>query len=298
MADQAVEEPVVTEPAPAAAPQAPDPFALDEAKLISLTPEQRAALDPVISEWKSKATEEIEKTRKTSEEKYKPLEEKASALDNLVKDQRFVQWWNTMQQTATQGLNGQQQRMAGQVQPSDIARPEEWTQALQNAYAGDPAQLQELQARMMAAWATPVVKDINRKQEMLETTLEMKDVFERHPDAKDLDKIGLDASDKNSMSLLEAAMYLVHDQRGGSLEQAYRQAKAWESAMKTSATQQAMGMVQDKKAGVTAGPSTSQGGAPVVYVENADELIRKNMDFLMANPGQKAPQFVIKPSGK
>src|SRR5712691_8898360 len=106
--EQTVEAPVEETPVPAPASAAPaDPFALDETKLISLSPEQRAAVEPIIQEWKSKAQGEIDKNSKTYEEKYKPELEKAKALDSLVKEPQFVQWWQTMQRNAVAGQSAQ-----------------------------------------------------------------------------------------------------------------------------------------------------------------------------------------------
>src|ERR1700744_123328 len=123
--------------------QAPadDVFGVDESKFISLSPEQRAALDPVISEWKSKAKNEIERVSRSSEEKYAPVREKAEALERLTQDPRFVQWWSNVQQES--------QRQTGQgIKMQEIATNEEWQAAISNAYAGDGRQLQSLQQRM------------------------------------------------------------------------------------------------------------------------------------------------------
>ena len=277
------------------APVAADPFALDEAKLISLSPEQRASIEPIISEWKSKATKEIETARKTVEDKYKPLEEKATALDNLVKYPQFQQWWAGMQQAATQNMNQQQQRQAAQVQPQDVASPQEWQQALQNAYMGDSGALMQIQQRMMQSWAAPVVKDITDRQKYLETSMEMKELFEKNPEASDLDKVTMDGKAPNAKnpSVLEVCMRYVVDQNGGTLKQALEMAKGWANQFDMKAKQRAMGMVQEKKGETVSGPSSSQGGNAVVYVEDQDELIRKNMEALMS--GQKPPQFVIRP---
>ena len=288
-------EPVVEQPAAATpAPAEPDVFSLDETKFASLTPEQRAALDPVLSEWKTKAKGELEKTGKTWEEKYKPAEEKARALDELVKDQRFVQWWNNLQQGVA-AQNPGSAASAGAVQPRDIATPEEWQQAVSEAYQGNGNKMREIQSRMISAMAAPVVQQLQQGQEELRTTLEMKDLFERHPDASALDKIGRNLSDPNdkSLSLLEIALNNATE-NGKSLEDGYAQAKKWADALKVGAQQEAMGLVQDKKASVTSGPSTQQGGQAIVEVESADELMSKNMEYVLN--GQKPPKFVIRPS--
>ncbi len=287
--------PAETPPAEPVVPAAEqDPFSLDEAKFASLTPEQRAALDPVLTEWKTKAKTELEKSGKTYQEKYKPVEEKAQALDSLVKDPRFVSWWNNLQQGIAAAVPGAQESAQG-MQPKDIATPEEWQQAVSEAYQGNGLKMREIQARMINAMAAPVVQQLRQGQEELRTTLEMKDLFERHADAKTLDLVGRNAKDPTdkSLSLLEMALNWASD-NGKSLEDGYQLARKWADSMKVGAQQEALGMVQEKKASVTSGPSTTQGGQGVVEVADADELMSKNMEYVLS--GQKPPRFVIRPS--
>jgi hypothetical protein len=277
------------------APVTTDPFSLDEARLASLSPEQRAALDPVFDEWKTKAKAELEKSTKTYEEKYKPHVEKAQALDQLVKDPRFVTWWNGIQQAATQ-QNPQGGQAIAQSKPQDFATEQEWQEAWANAYGGDYAKFKEIQARMFAAMATPVVQQLREGQEELKATLEMKDLFERHSDARQLDTIGRNPADPNdtSLSLLEMALNWATD-NGKSLEDGYLQAKRWADSMKVGAQQEAMGMVQDKKASVTSGPTTHQAGQGVIEVDSLEELMDKKMGYELS--GQKSPRFVIRQAG-
>ena len=288
------EAPAETEAAPAAtASSAPaDPFTLDEAKLASLSPEQRAALDPVFEEWKAKAKSELEKTGKTYEEKYKPHLEKAQALDELVKDSRFQQWWHGIQQ-ASINQNPAAAGAIAQTRPQDFASPEEWQNAMAEAYSGNPTKLKDIQARMFATLATPVIQQLKQGQDELKATLEMKDLFERHADAKELDSIGRNPADPNdkSESLLEMCLNWA-DENGKSLEEGYARAKSWADALRSSAQKQAMGLVQDKKASITSGPSTTKEGQAVVEVESAEELMDKNMEYLAS--GQKPPRFVIR----
>jgi hypothetical protein len=281
-------EPVV---APESAPV--DPFSLDESKLVSLSPEQRAALDPVFEEWKTKAKSEIERSGKTYEEKYRPHQEKADALDQLVRDPRFVSWWQNMQQAAA----NKAPQAAGAVEnarPQDFASPEEWQSAISEAYAGDPAKMQSIQARMFATMATPVVQQLRAGQEELRATLEMKDLFERHSDAKELDAIGRNPSDPkdSNKSLLEFALEWA-DANRLPLEQGYALARKWADGIRVGAKQEAMGLVEDKKKSITSGPSTTKGSAPVVEVADSDELMARNMEYLAS--GQTPPRFVIRP---
>lgn len=297
MEDTAVQQPPVVEPVQDSAPAVVDQFGIDEAKLVSLSPEQRASLSPVFEEWKTRAKGEIEKASKTYQEKYRPAEEKAQALDALIKDQRFVQWWHGLQQSmanqAPQNLGA-----PGSAQPQDIATPEEWQSAIADAYAGDPTKMKTLQARMFSVMATPVIQQLRAGQEELRTTMEMKNLFESHPDAKDLDKVGYDPNDKEMPSLLETALNLA-DQRGQSLEWGYNLAKRWSNAMNINAKQEAMGMVQAKKDSVTSGPSTNRTGAvSVVEVDDIDQMMQKAQEFALDNPGKPPPKFVIRPKGQ
>lgn len=289
----------VVDPAAAAAaapavttPAAPaDPFALDEAQVASLSPEQRAALDPVIDGWRKKATEEIGRRESDNAAKYKPLEEKAQALDRLSNYQPFVQWWQTQQRAASQGAPQAQQAAIAQTKPQDIATQQEWQEAVLEASSGDGTKLQQLQSRMMSAWATPFVQQITQKQKFLETQIEVKDLFERHPDAKDLDGVGLDPKTKEGVSLLEMGLEWA-ERNGKTLEDGYRLAKQWADQMKVSAQQSAMGMVQGKKDAVSAGPGSGGPTVTTMEVASADELIKKSLEAQLA--GNKDVRFVIK----
>lgn len=279
----------IAAPVPAAASSS-DPFAVDEARIATFSPEQRGVLD----EWKKRASEEIQKSSKTYEEKYKPHAEKATALDNLIKVPAFQKWWTDYQQQAMQGQAQPQKQAIAQSQPQDFATPQEWSEAILDASNGQPAKLQSIQTKMFTQMAAPVVQQLQQKQQLLETTVEMKNLFERHPDAKDLDGIGrngADASDRNP-SLLEIAMYYAVDQQHKSIEEGYQLAKRWADAIGSKEKQTALGLIQDKKDAVTAAPSTSQTNQSIVEVQDAEELVRRNMEALAS--GQKPPRFVIK----
>lgn len=274
-----------------------DPFSLDENQMAALSPEQRAAVEPIIDGWKKRASEEIEKSKKGAEEQYKPHLEKATALDRLVADPRFQNWYQGVQKQAMQGQNPQTQQAIAQTKPQDVATPQEWSEAVAEAYQGDPSKFQALQQRAFGLMAAPVVQQIQSEQNMLRTQMEMKDLFARHPDAADLDAIGRDPKNPNDTnpSVLEIAMYYVVDQRGGTLEQAYELAKRYSGAMGVKAQQAAMGMVQEKKGASALGPgSTNTGSDVVVYVDNQDELLSKSMQADME--GKKNIKFVIKPT--
>jgi hypothetical protein len=281
-------EPVAPVPAPVSDPN--DPFSVDEARLSTFAPEQRAVLD----EWKKKASETIEARGKTSEEKYKGHVEKATALDQLTRHPEFQKWWASQQKGPTSDIT-----------PQDVATAEEWSTAVIDASNGQPQKLQELNMKMWAQKATPIVQQLQQKQQQLEMaqqqftmTQQMKSLWERYPDAKDLDQIGRNPDDPTDKtpSLLEIAMSHVVDQQGKSIEEGYHLARKWADALNKTAKQVALGITQEKKGAVTAGPSTSQVNSTVVEVDSFEELTRKNMEALMS--GQTPPRYVIKGSKK
>lgn len=280
MAEQTVETPTeVIQTPPVSEAQIADPFALEENSLASLSPEQRASLDPILDGWKKRATEEITKRESSISEKYKPLEEKATALEKLIQYQPFVQWW--------QG----HQNQGKQVQPQQIASQQEWQEAIYEASQGDGTKMQALQTKLMSTWAAPLVTELKNEQQKIQTKIQMDNLFTNHPDAKDLDKIGLDPKTKQGTSLLETAFDWA-ERNGKTLEDGYNLAKKWADSFHIEAQQKAMGMVQEKKQGTTQGPSTSTNSVNVVEVANGDEMIRKSLEAQL--DGNKDVRFVIK----
>lgn len=282
-----VEKPVVSAPV---AETVQDPFSLDENSLVSLTPEQRAGLDPIIDTWKKRANEEISKRESSASEKYKPLEEKAQALDKLTQYAPFVSWWQEQQKVATAQIPSQKENIQG-TQPQDIATQSEWQEAIWQASNGDATKLQSLQHRMMSAWATPIVQEIRTEQKNLKTEIELKNLFERHPDAKELDNIGVDPKTKQGISLLEMALDWA-ERNKKPLEAGYSLAKQWSDALRVGAKQEAMGIVNSKKQDVTVGPSTAINNTSVVEVADANELLTKSLEAQLS--GNKDVRFVIK----
>lgn len=291
MEETAVADPAHVEPTAQQASTPPDPFALDEAGLASLSPEQRASLDPIIEGWKKRAGEEITKRESAVAEKFKPYQEKAQALEKLTTYQPFVQWWQTQQQQAKQGATPGQAAAINQTRPTDVATPQEWQEALLDAAQGSSDKLQALQARAMNTWAAPMIQQMSQRQKLIETQIEIKDLFERHPDAKTLDEVGLDPNTREGVSLLEQGLDWA-ERTGKSLEEGYRQAKKWADALNMRAQQAAMGMVQGKKNETTAGNSTAKNSSTIIEVADADEMIKRSLDAQLS--GNKDVRFVIR----
>ena len=274
----------------AAQPVVQDPFALDETALISLSPEQRAGLEPILDTWKKKASEEITKRESSVSEKYKPLEEKASALDKLTQYGPFQQWWNEQQKNA-QNANPQASAAINQTKPQDVATATEWQEAIWEASQGNPQKITDLQNRMTAAWASPYIQRVSEENKNIRLEMEIKEMWERHPDMKDLDSIGLDPKTKQGVSLLEMAFDWAERNRQP-LEKGYELAKKWADSIRVGAQQHAMGLIQEKKKDITAGPSTSNNGKNFVEVADANELLTKSLEAEMS--GNKDVRFVIR----
>ena len=219
-------------PAPAVVADPNDPFSVDEATLSKFAPDQRAVLD----NWKKKASETIETRSKSTEEKFKAHVEKADALDQLTRHPEFQKWWYAQQKQAPQGS-----AVTQGANPQEFATPEEWSTAVLDASNGMPQKLQAIQSKMWSQMATPVVQQLQQKQQQLEMTMQMKNLWERYPDAKDLDAIGRDPSDPNDKtpSLLEIAMIHAVEGQGKSVEEGYQLAKRWADSMGKNATQKA-----------------------------------------------------------
>jgi hypothetical protein len=289
MADETqVVEPQVQAPAPdvTSSPVVSDPFSLDENSLASLSPEQRASLDPIFSTWKQKAMEEISKRESSVSDKFKPYQEKATALDKLTKYAPFVQWWNEQQKaqsSPTQSTGDTPQ----------IATPEEWQSAIYDASQGDGGKLQALQSKLLSQWATPVVQELRARQQKIDTQIELKDLFESHPDAKELDRIGLDPKTGEGTSILEMALEWA-ERNHRPMEDGYSMAKKWADNFTVGAQQKAMGMIQDKRGSVTEGQTTNKTNVNLIEVENQDELMRRSMEAQLS--GQHDLRFIIKGS--
>ena len=131
-----------------------DPFAVDESQFVSLSPEQRAALDPVLTKFKESAKSYAQKERDSESKKYTDHVKKSQALEKLVADPEFVKWY--------QGRQAPQQ-----TAPKTVASAEEWAKAYEALSGGDPGPLEQLQAKLVMSVGGPAIQrnqqEIDRK---------------------------------------------------------------------------------------------------------------------------------------
>lgn len=244
-----------------------DPFAVDESQFVSLTPEQRAALDPVLSKWKETAKTYAKTERESEGKKYSEHVKKAQALDRLVSDQKFVKWYNE--------TNNPQ----NQVAPKSVASAEEWASAYQALSNGDPMPLEQLQSKLVMSVGGPQLQRTQQAMQMLQKENEMNKLFVSHPDAKDLDQIGRE-DNPDGQSLLELCLE-VGEKRGLSFQQSYEMASRVAKSMENKGKRAAMGMVQEKKGSTTEKPSVNTRDEGVQYVDTMEEAMNKNIEAAM-----------------
>jgi hypothetical protein len=241
-----------------------DPFALDESQFVSLAPEQRAALDPVLNGWKEKAKTYTKSQVESETKKYSEHVKRAQALESLTKDPEFVKWYQERIKPKTQS-------------PQAVASPQEWAEAVNLMATGDPSSFMALQQKQFQTWAQPTVMGVQQQMQLLQAENEMTKLFSNHPDAKDLDQIGREA-DPTNPSLLELALYSVKDRQGGTMEQAYEVAKKVALAMENKGKRTAMGMVDDKKKSITEKGTSTSKDEGVIYVDTMAEAMEKNIE--------------------
>jgi hypothetical protein len=274
MADATVAQPEAapTETAPetAAPVDNADPFAVDESQFVSLTPEQRAALDPVMAKWKESAKSYAQKERESEGKKYTEHVKKAQALEKLVADPRFVKWY--------QETNNPQTTAA----PQSIASAEEWAQAYQSLSAGDPMPFEKLQTKLVMSVGGPQLQQTQQQMRILQSENEMNKLWVLHPDAKDLDTIGREDNPEAPSLLQLAAQSNVNPQTGMvNWEAAYTLASSVAKAMENKGKRDAMGIVTGKQNSTTEKPSVNTREEGVQYVDTMDEAMSKNIEAQM-----------------
>lgn len=247
-----------------------DPFAVDESQFVSLTPEQRAALDPVMAKWKESAKSYAQKEREAEGKKYTDHVKKAQALEKLVSDPRFVKWY--------QETNNPQVQSA----PQSVASAEEWAQAYQALSAGDPMPLEKLQTKLVMSVGGPQLQATQQQMRLLQSENEMNKLWALHPDAKDFDSIGREDNPEAQSLLQLAAQASVNHQTGMvNWEQAYAMAKQVALSMENKGKRAAMGIVAEKKGSTTEKPSVNTRDEGVQYVESLEEALTKNIEAQM-----------------
>lgn len=253
-----------------------DPFSIDEGTLAQLTPEARVAFDSATKSWREKADsyaktysqKELEKVQS----KYKDYDEKSQhseALNRLVSDPRFAQWY---QQTY-------QQQQQQQQQSARVASPEEWAQAISEAAGGNEQKLQGIIARQFQMMASPTIRQFQEQQQTIVQDRELDSLFRRHPDADELDDPKIWGEGKTP---LELAIHQVVDREGKTFEEAYQVARSMVDAANSRARNAAHGIVDAKKNSVTeAASKTSKETDTVIEVASAEEALRKNVEAAM-----------------
>jgi hypothetical protein len=246
-----------------------DPFAVDESQFVSLSPEQRAALDPVMSKWKESANSYAQRARDEEGKKYQQHVKESEALRKLTADPRFIKWYNETNNPQT-----------GNVAPRSVASAEEWSQAYQSLAAGDPLPFEQLQAKLVMSVGGPQLQRTQQEMSMLRAENEMNKLWAAHPDAKDLDVIGRE-EDPEAPSLLQIAAQST--MQGGMVDwnRAYALAKKVSLSMENKGKRAAMGMVTEKKGSVTEKPSTNSREEGVQYVDTMEEAMTANIEAAM-----------------
>ena len=241
-----------------------DPFAVDESQFVSLSPEQRAALDPVLSKFKESAKSYAQKERDSESKKYTDHVKKSQALEKLVADPEFVKWY--------QGRQAPQQ-----TAPKTVASAEEWAKAYEALSGGDPGPLEQLQAKLVMSVGGPAIQRNQQEMSMLRAENEMNKLWANHADAKDLDTIGRE-EDPQAPSLLQLAAQASMQNGMVDWEKAYALASKVRLSMENKGKRAAMGMVADKKGSVTEKPSTNSREEGVQYVDTMEEAMNANIE--------------------
>jgi len=270
MADDVVTEPVVEEPKETASTSTSvDPFAVDETAFVSLSPEQRAALDPVLSKWKDSAKSYAKSEREAEGKKYADHVKKAQALEKLVSEPRFVKWYQETYNPQVGSGDG--------AAPKSVASAEEWAKAYESLSAGNPAPLEALQTKLVMSVGGPAIQRTQAEMNLLRMENQMTKLFANHPDAKELDQIGRE-DDAESPSLLQLCAQSVMDKQGGTWEQAYALAKQVALSMENKGKRAAMNLVDGKKGSVTEKSSSSSKEEGVQYVDTMEEAMNANIE--------------------
>lgn len=185
------------------------------------------------------------------------------ALDKLLAEPWFQKAWFDRSAPPPQAAPAQPQNTG--------VSPEEWQTAYDKALGGDMGAMNSLTERQLESLVQqkyePVMKQMATKQREIELSMEMTDLFNSHPDAKELDKAGL----------LEPALHLYTDKHGKPMEVAYQEAKKVHDYLLNKAKQELTAQAQEKKASVTETPATTTAEANVVFVDTPQQALRQQL---------------------
>lgn len=274
MPDTAVVDPVAP-----VAPGAPVPESAPAAPVFTdgwdaLPEEVRKSADPYVKPLKEKLSayeKEIEGA--------KGSQEKAVALDRLVQDKDFQEYWQKRMQ-------GPAKETAGTSAQGVPYTPEEYQTAYDKAQMGDPSAMTDLQKRIvnseLSSKVMPALNQLQNKAREIELSFELNGLLERHPDAKDLDKYGF----------LEPALHYYTDKMGKPMEFAYAKAKeAYDRAIGDFKVKEAK-EIQEKKNGVTERPGVVTAEQGVQYRDSPEAVLQAQ---ILGNIKGERIQYRLRP---
>lgn len=257
--------------APEAVPQTPPAAPTDGWE--ALPEDVRKTAEPYVKPLKEKLSayeKEIEAAKSS--------QEKAVALDRLVQNKEFQEWWNTRGKTKTEPQPQQQNKMP--------YTPEEYQRAYDKAALGDYSDLDALQKKqiesVLSEKVTPALGQLQSKAREIELSFELNSLLERHPDAKDLDKYGF----------LEPALHYYTDKLGKPMEEAYKQAKAAYDKAIGDYKAKEQKEIQEKKAGVTERPGVVTADQGVQYLDSPEAVLQAQ---IISNMKGDRVQYRVRP---
>lgn len=272
------EAPAASSPAPAetTAPAAAPAAGGSDFDLSGIPEQVRPTVEPVFKQFTEKHQKELTQYK----ESMKPHQDKAEALDKLLQEPWFQKAWYDSRSP---------QQPAAQTPPEarpPIVSPEEWQTAYDKALSGDMGAMNSLTEKQLDSLVqqkyAPVMQQIAQKQREIDLNMEMTDLFQKHPDAKELDKAGL----------LEPAMHLYVDKQKRSMEYAYQQAAKMKDYFTNKAKQELTAQAQEKKTAATETPASTTGDASIVFVDSPREALRQQL--MAAAKGLKV-QYRVRP---
>lgn len=275
MSDATVTGAVIDAPAPApiTSPEpgqgaSPAPVQ-DPGSFDSLEPEIRQRIEPMFKPLQEKIA-----TYEKQIESAKSSQDKAAALDRLVQDADFQKYWT--------------QRNSRPVaqDPKSSFTPEEYQVAYDKSMQGDFSGLAALQEKQVKAIldrdVAPAMNNLNQKAREIELGVELGNLLQNHPDARDLDKYGF----------LEPALHYYTDKLGKPMEFAYSRAKeAYDKAIGDYKAKEAKS-IQDKRGSVTETPGITTTDQGVVYLDTSEQVLRAQINA--AVKGEKV-QYRVRP---